>query len=1094
MQLLYPCQKRLVLALLAILFASPPVLFASGKAFNTLVVVNTNSTNSIDLGNYYAKAHGIPNHHICSLGIATNLATLTSNEFQTLVRGPITNHIATENLIGQIDFVVLCQDLPTRVENTEGITAALFYGFKNAPSYWTAGCNLPANTSNTYFQTERSFRSDDGWNSTNGFIAFHIIASNLPTAKLVVDRGAAAQSSFPASAIYLYMIGEISRSGREQHYANTQFSFRSLPELPIPCVFGPQYSNLSSKTNVMGYQDGMANIPLIVRTNNLWISGAYADYLTSSGGRIPPSGQSTVLDWMEIGATASYGTVEEPCAYPEKFPDPLMGFYYARGFSIGESYAMGVEAPYQGLFAGDPLAAPFAAPPSLSVTSHTPYQIVTGTVPVQVSATAHSNGVPAAAIDFYLDERLQTNLITLGPTPSNRLSIVVGTRTNTATVATNDSLFDAVSALANAVNADTTQTVSATATGDRLELIYKQYNHDGDNLPVAASVAQGEAAALTLDVGQAATNLIPSIYPARKLIQIADNPWGGGGNTGDTLTCVITLTNGIVVSNTLISAQDESRRSILERLRTVISTNTLLLAANGIYYNRLANGSGNVLNEGTLFARTPGPDGAGIQVDYTITPTNPPSGFTTNNNFSSFLQDNPNDLRARASILFHITPTNGVLAAETSIDTTLLSDGIHTNDFIARDGSAVAAASRLSLPLVICNSSPQLSLLGTNGVAVTNDEPASLIKGTDFGPVDQGKALTNTYSLHNNGTTALAIAGWTTNGSGTEAFQIMGIPSAIQIGGVSNFTVVFTPTNNDSFQASLDIDSDAILPQTNLLFAGTGVVYRLTVASEHGTPTPAVGIHTNLGGAILTNSISVPAPDGGTQLVSAGWAMAGNAPLSGSATNFIMTVTNDASLTWLWATNYWLETTTSLHGSVNVDDDWQPGGVTTQITATADLYYHVTNWTGDASGNDNPLNLLMNAPKSIQANFTENFATNDTPEWWLAEHGWTNNFDAAATTDAEPDGFPTWQEYIGDTDPTNAVSYPQMSLIETYQTNYPILTWPASTGRIYHIQRCDDLEDGDWTNQILSLGSDTWTDTNPPPPTNRYYRISPHLP
>jgi hypothetical protein len=212
----------------------------------------------------------------------------------------------------------------------------------------------------------------------------------------------------------------------------------------------PLYELLSGKTNVMGYHDGYPAIFDWVRTNNVWRAGAYADLLTSYGGCIEKltnvTTQSTVLDWMGIGATAAFGTVNEPCAYLEKFPDPLMGFFYARGFTVGEAYAMAVAAPYQGLFAGDPLAAPFAAPPTLTVTSPAPYQIVTGNVSVLVSAAARSNGAPAARLDFYLDERFRTNLAAVAPTRFNRLSVVVGSRTNSATVGMGDDLFDAVAA------------------------------------------------------------------------------------------------------------------------------------------------------------------------------------------------------------------------------------------------------------------------------------------------------------------------------------------------------------------------------------------------------------------------------------------------------------------------------------------------------------------------------------------------------------------------------------------------------------------------------------------------------------------------
>jgi hypothetical protein len=142
-----------VLCLLA-----PSLAFGSANAFRTLVVVNTNSAASVELGAYYAEKHGIPDHQICSVGIATNLTTLTPIQFRNWLRNPIYSHLAAEGLAGRIDFVVLCQDFPTRINDIEGIPAALFYGYQNAPAYNEGGigCNLPEYTSNAYFRAERA--------------------------------------------------------------------------------------------------------------------------------------------------------------------------------------------------------------------------------------------------------------------------------------------------------------------------------------------------------------------------------------------------------------------------------------------------------------------------------------------------------------------------------------------------------------------------------------------------------------------------------------------------------------------------------------------------------------------------------------------------------------------------------------------------------------------------------------------------------------------------------------------------------------------------------------------------------------------------
>lgn len=52
-----------------------------------------------------------------------------------------------------------------------------------------------------------------------------------------------------------------------------------------------------------------------------------------------------------------------------------------------------------------------------------------------------------------------------------------------------------------------------------------------------------------------------------------------------------------------------------------------------------------------------------------------------------------------------------------------------------------------------------------------------------------------------------------------------------------------------------------------------------------------------------------------------------------------------------------------------------PANASVQITATPNAKHRFTGWTGDASGTANPLTIVMNANKSIQANFERNAST-----------------------------------------------------------------------------------------------------------------------
>ena len=237
----------------------------------------------------------------------------------------------------------------------------------------------------------------------------------------------------------------------------------------------------------------------------------------------------------------------------------------------------------------------------------------------------------------------------------------------------------------------------------------------------------------------------------------------------------------------------------------------------------------------------------------------------------------------------------------------------------------------------------------------------------------------------------------------------------------------------------------------------------ITVRSVHGTADPAPGTHRYAEGTVLTNTVTSPDTQGATQFVCTGWSMAGNEPVSGAGLSCVMTATNDATLTWLWRTNYWLATSAGPHGSVNVGSGWQALGVTTQLTATAELYYHFTNWTGDAVGPANPLDLLMDRPKAVTANFTADMTANHpTPHWWLAQYGLTNDFEQASLADTDGDGHYAWQEFVADSVPTNRESVLRSMI--SVSNGVPKITWAPDTGaaRVYTVEGRTNLTTDVW--------------------------------
>jgi len=258
----------------------------------------------------------------------------------------------------------------------------------------------------------------------------------------------------------------------------------------------------------------------------------------------------------------------------------------------------------------------------------------------------------------------------------------------------------------------------------------------------------------------------------------------------------------------------------------------------------------------------------------------------------------------------------------------------------------------------------------------------------------------------------------------------------------------------------------------------------LVVVSEHGTPVPARGTNEVIGGSTTVCSVdSVTVAQ--TNYTPSGWTLVGQEPASGNTNWFELTSSTNATLTWNWKTNYWLEVSVVGSGSVDHVSDWYEKDTEQILTATPDAGWLFMGWSGAASGTNEAF-VMMIEPKSITATFSDDAdgdGLSNTEEATYGSDPWKSDTDG----DGFDDGFEVQKGLSPTNDDSDVATYIQNhdSTFGLYPSNVvldvavgQILLETASGNANLNLQleQSEDLQS--WTNAgnavewVLPVGSE----------------------
>ena len=298
------------------------------------VVVNDADPFSVAIGRYFAERRAIPVRNVLHVSFPV-ARHLTPEQFAPIARE------LDRAMPPAVQALAIAWTAPYRV-GCMSITSALAFGY-DARSC-VEGCRLTARSA--YFDSDSKLP----YTELGVRPAMLLAGSSLKAARFTIDQGLAADASRLDGTAYLLSTTDNARNVRAAGFPAALRLARGNFHVDVR-----RADVLRDANDVLFYFTGLSRVSSLETLR--FRAGAIADHLTSSGGELIDSHQMSSLAWLDAGATASFGTVVEPCAFPQKFPQPAIVMRrYLAGETLIESYWKSVSSPSQGVFIGEPLA------------------------------------------------------------------------------------------------------------------------------------------------------------------------------------------------------------------------------------------------------------------------------------------------------------------------------------------------------------------------------------------------------------------------------------------------------------------------------------------------------------------------------------------------------------------------------------------------------------------------------------------------------------------------------------------------------------------------------------------------------------------
>ncbi len=452
-------------SLIVALFLLPSTVYGGNGPHNWLVVYDPSDPHGVAMTRHYQEARSVPESNLVAWnfpkGSATSpslKATISAAEAWELIEH-IRTTIDERGISDQIHGILIAGNAPIGVRLT-----VFLNGADASMTTWLAfsrdatdqiDLELRVQQNNNAFRDLRlsgappiEMRSDKEFSGEwlgdptirRYYMAQHlgftgIMGNRLDEILTMIDRSVAADGRAPDGTIY-WPLNPNLRSRLRANQAYGQEPEWEAMGVDFE-VFGQEFgggaflvpenkrgapgSEPANQRAVRGAIVGKEAFS-IFENPSIYLPGSIAEHLTSFGGQIGGSttfGQTKIPEWIRAGASGTSGTIVEPGATFDRFPNARIHTLYEQGNTLGEAFFLSIENPFFTLVIGDPLTQPYAEIPELIPEGLNDGQTVSGSVVVNYTATSPSP--LEAETDLVVDGRV----VAVG----NTLDPVIATRT-----------------------------------------------------------------------------------------------------------------------------------------------------------------------------------------------------------------------------------------------------------------------------------------------------------------------------------------------------------------------------------------------------------------------------------------------------------------------------------------------------------------------------------------------------------------------------------------------------------------------------------------------------------------------------------------